>query len=175
MSKSRGLLLMDANVLIDFCKADPTVLKIISDDIGRVHVPTPVLIEEVEDIQREDWTALGITAVEPSTEIALRAAKGRPGLSFHDLLCLLMAKEMGWTCVTNDARLRRECEAEEVSVLWGLELLAILVEQRVLTEKAAAELGGAIHVANPAFITQSVIERFRKRIGVRSGRPKKRK
>lgn len=175
MSKSRGLLLMDANVLIDFCKTDPTVIKLIADEIGSVHVPTPVLVEEVEDIQREDWSALGIVPVEPSTEIALQAADGRPGLSFHDLLCLLVAKEAGLTCVTNDARLRRECRAERVPVLWGLEPLALLVERDVLTEDAAATLGAAIQKANPAFITGKVIERFRKRISSRSSRSKKRK
>ena len=37
-------MLMDASVLIDLCNVDPTLIRLISDQIGRVHVPTPVLI-----------------------------------------------------------------------------------------------------------------------------------
>jgi predicted nucleic acid-binding protein len=170
MRERKGLLVMDANVLIDFYETDVTVLKLVSDQIGTVHVPTPVLIEEVERIRREDWTALGIVPVEPSIEIAVEAAGRRRGLSFHDWLCLLIAKEAGFTCVTNDMRLRRECEAEGVPVCWGLELLALLVDRAVLTRAAAMLLAEAIHRANPAFIGLKVLERFRKRIGEPSDR-----
>lgn len=164
MRVHKGFLLMDASVLIDLCVADPTLVKLVSDHIGRVHVPTPVLLEEVEQVRREDWSALGIVPVEPSLETAALAAKRRPGLSFHDLLCLFLARDNGWTCVTNDARLRRECAAERVPVLWGLELIALLVEGEVLDVAAAAALGSAIRRANPAFITEGLLARFLERI-----------
>src|SRR5258708_7766776 len=147
-------LLMDASVLIDFCETDTSVLKLVSDHIGRVHVPTPVLIEEVERVRRKDWSALGIVPVDPPLETALLAAQGRPGLSFYDMLCLLVARDNGWTCVTNDARLRRECAAENVPVLWGLELIALLAESGALTQAAATEVGRAIQEANHPVITQ---------------------
>lgn len=170
----RKLLLMDANVLIDFCDADATVITLISKHIGQVHVPRPILVEEVEQIVDLDWTELAITAVEPTFEIAVLAAKQpRKGLSFHDHLCLLLAAENGWTCVTNDVRLRRECTADGVDVLWGLETIALLVEEGALSAKAAAEIGRQIQAMNPKFITSAILDRFLRRIGVSTPRPRR--
>jgi predicted nucleic acid-binding protein len=163
MKGDRAFLLMDANVLIDFCKSDASVLALVSSEIGTVHIPRPLLEEEVEKLHHQDWTALGVVAVEPSLAMAAAAAVRRPGLSFHDVLCLLVAKEHGWTCVTNDVRLRRECRSERVPVLWGLELLLMLAERGVLSREVAWSIGNAIHEANP-FITAKVLAEFRKRL-----------
>lgn len=172
-SPRRTLLLMDANVLIDFCDSDRTVIPLISKHIGRVHVPLPILVEEIEQFNDIDWTELGIVGIEPSLEIATRAAQRRAGLSFHDHLCLLLARDNGWTCVTNDGRLRRECAAEGIATLWGLEVVALLVEDAVLAVSAAEGIGRAIQVANPKFITMQILDRFLKRIGVTGPRTKR--
>jgi len=168
---------MDASVLIDLCEADRTLIRIISDHVGQVHVPLPVLREEVEQIDESEYTELGIVPVDPPLQTAIDAAGRRAGLSFHDHLCLLLARDNGWTCVTNDGRLRRECEAEHVPVLWGLETVALLVDAGVLTAKAAEEIGRAIQTANPLFITEKVIEGFLERVGVvpKKARRKRRK
>jgi hypothetical protein len=38
---------MDANVLIDFLDSDETLFRLATDHIGRVHVPSPILAEEL--------------------------------------------------------------------------------------------------------------------------------
>lgn len=81
-SPRRTLLLMDANVLIDFCDSDRTVIPLISKHIGRVHVPLPILVEEIEQFNDIDWTELGIVGIEPSLEIATRRRNGAPGCRF---------------------------------------------------------------------------------------------
>jgi len=169
-SSRRTFLLMDANVLIDFCDSDRTVLSLISKHLGTVHVPLPILLEEVDQFKDFDWTELGIIGVDPSLEIVTLAAQRRAGLSFHDHLCLLLARANGWTCVTNDGRLRRECATEGIATLWGLEVVALLVEDGALPAKAAEAVGRSIQSANPKFITPQVLDRFLKRIGVRSKR-----
>lgn len=166
MAPKKPLLIMDANVLIDLCAADRTVIRLISDHVGRVHVPLPVLFEEVEQIDEAEYADLGIAPVDPPLQTATEAAGRRAGLSFHDHLCLLLARDNGWTCVTNDGRLRRECAAEKVPVLWGLETVALLVDRGVLDAKAAEEIGRGVQRANPRFITEVVIDRFLERIGV---------
>ena len=112
-------------------------------------------------VQPSPSTALTSPPLKTATEAAVR----RAGLSFHDHLCLLLARDNGWTCVTNDGRLRRECAAEKVPVLWGLETVALLVDAGVLTAKAAEEIGRAIQRANLRFITDQVIKNFLGRIG----------
>jgi len=81
---------MDANVLIDLCEADRTVIRLISDHVGRVHVPLPVLREEIDQIDEGEWADLGIVPVDPPLPTAAEAATRRSGLSFHDHLCLLL-------------------------------------------------------------------------------------
>jgi predicted nucleic acid-binding protein len=163
---------MDANVLIDFCEADRTVLRLVSEHIGPVHVALPILREEVQDFLAEDDHAeLGIVPIEPTLEAATEAAGKRAGLSFHDQLCLVLARDNGWTCVTNDGRLRRECEAEEIPVLWGLETIALLVDAQVLPVAEAERLGRAIQRSNPRFITDKVMKGFLERIGVVRKKP----
>ncbi len=166
---------MDANVLIDLCEADRTVIRLISDHVGKVHVPLPVLREEVDQIDEDEYADLGIVPVDPPLQTAADAATRRAGLSFHDHLCLLLARDNGWTCVTNDGRLRCECAAENVPVLWGLETVALLVDDGVLTAKAAEEIGRAIQRANPKFITVSVIAAFLDRIGAAAKKKPRRK
>ena len=115
MGRSRkGLLIMDANVLIDLAEVDRNLIRLISDHVGKVHVPLPVLREEVDQIDEAEYADLGIVPVDPPLQTAVDAAARRAGLSFHDHLCLLLARDNGWTCVTNDGRLRRECAAEKV-------------------------------------------------------------
>lgn len=169
---------MDANVLIDFCEADRTVLRLVSEHIGPVHVPLPILREEVDQfLDDDDYDDLGIVPIEPPTETATLATKKRAGLSFHDQLCLLLARDNGWTCVTNDGRLRRECESEEVPVLWGLETIALLVDEQVLPAADAERMGRAIRTANPRFITDKILQAFLERIGaaVKKAAPKTRR
>jgi len=84
---------MDANVLIDLCEADRTIIRLVSDHISRVHVPLPVLREEVDQIDEAECADLGIVPIEPSLETAMAAATRRAGLSFHDHLCVLLARD----------------------------------------------------------------------------------
>ena len=81
MKGDRAFLLMDANVLIDFCKSDASVLALVSSEIGTVHIPRPLLEEEVENLQREDWTTLGVVPVRKSDRVwreTWRGAKQLP-------------------------------------------------------------------------------------------------
>jgi hypothetical protein len=38
-SQPLGLLILDANVLIDYCAADSTILTLISRDVGQINTP----------------------------------------------------------------------------------------------------------------------------------------
>lgn len=169
MSRSTGRserrpLIIDANVLIDYCETDRSILPLISVHLGPVHVATPVLHEEVEQLDETECRSLRVELVEPSLELAAAAAARRGALSFHDNLCLLLARENRWVCVTNDGALRRACEADGVPTYWGLETIAMLSEGRALTTSEAAELGRAIQRVNPRFISEAILERFLKRI-----------
>jgi predicted nucleic acid-binding protein len=159
------LLIMDANVLIDFLDTDASVLALISQHVGSLHVARPV-VEEVAQFDESTAESLGITVVDASTEVLLAAASGRGRLSFPDRLCLVLAREKGWSCVSNDGRLRRACTDDGVEVLWGLEVIAMLVEAGALPVQAARDLALDIQRNNPRFITDEIVDRFLARLGV---------
>lgn len=164
MAKVR-LLIMDACVLIDFAKTDRSILTLASRHVGEVHVATPVF-EEVHDLDPSMAASLGLKLFEPTLEMVMEAAAERGRLSFQDRLCLVVAKANGWTCVSNDKQLRSICKSSGVPVMWGLELLALLVEGGALSAASARDIGKSIAASNKR-IGAAVIARFLTRIGVR--------
>lgn len=76
-------LVLDANVLIDYCQCDLTVLSLASKRVGKVHVPSPVL-DEVHELDEDECVRLGLAVVEPELDEGLIAAQRRCGLSFQD-------------------------------------------------------------------------------------------
>lgn len=101
-------LIIDAVALIDFRDTDPTVLKLISSKLVQLVIATPVL-EEVNKFDESDCIKYGINVIEPSFEQLEKAATKRiknKTLSLMDWICLVLAKENDWTCITNDKRLR---------------------------------------------------------------------
>lgn len=96
------------------------------------------------------------------------AARRRARLSFQDQLCLVLARDGGWTCVSNDKQLRAECGRQQVPVRWGLELLVELVERQVLAPERALELAHRIQRINH-FITPRVVADFGRRLRVAQG------
>lgn len=159
------MLIMDANILIDFCKCDKTIIKLICHYIGQIYLATPVL-DEINEIDEGDCLEMGIILVEPELEVAMLAAGAKGPLSFQDNLCFLMAKQNGWTCVTNDKPLRRKCEKEKVPLFWGIELICILVESGGLPLNQASELIVDIKKLNPKYITDYIVENAFKRLGI---------
>ena len=164
-SKKRHLLILDANILIDFYKCDRTIVKLICTHVGQIYLATPVLYE-INEIDESDCIGLGIVLVEPELEQVMLASEGKGPLSFQDNLCLILAKDHGWTCVTNDKPLRQKCELEGVPLIWGIELICILVESGGLPVKHAWEIILAIKKLNPKYITDDIVEKALKRIGV---------
>jgi hypothetical protein len=94
------------------------------------------------------------------------AAEKIGSLSFHDNLCLILAKENSWTCVTNDKPLRQKCELEGVSLIWGIELICILVESGGLPVEHVKDIILKIQKNNPKYIPDNIVKNAFKRLGV---------
>jgi rRNA-processing protein FCF1 len=158
------LLIVDANVLIDFCKTDRTVLTLVTAHVGTVHVAEPVLAE-VKELDRATAEGLDLRIVQPDFAMLTRAANAaaRSPLRFQDWLCLFLADQEGWTCVTNDKRLRVECESRGVPILWGLQLVLSLVERGAHSKKDAVQFAQAIHSVNRR-ISRYVIHAFMEKV-----------
>ncbi|HYX23720.1 MAG TPA: hypothetical protein VFC23_06160, partial [Thermoanaerobaculia bacterium] len=96
-------------------------------------------------------------------EQLLEAGKGTGRLSFNDRICLILARDGGWTCVTNDRALRKACDGISVPVLWGLELMLDLIADGHLTPESALQAARTIQAANPRHITAEILARFERK------------
>jgi len=157
--------ILDANVLIDFNDSDITILSLIATHIGACYVASPVLVDEVKKLDEAKCSSLGLLVVEPAIEQVALAEERRGKLSFYDHLSLVIAKASGWVVVTNEERLHRECSTDGVQSVWGLELLARLVDKEILLSEDALVVVYTLHELSPKFVNEGIIERFRDRIG----------
>lgn len=157
------ILIIDACVLIDYFKSDRSILGLISHYVGRLQVVEDVL-DEVEQLGYEELESLGMQLVEPGLDILIEAEATEENISFQDSLCFLLAKQNGWTCLSNDRKLRAACEAYGITVMWGLEPMKELVRKGKLGASEAIEVAKAIHESNPFFITTQIIEKFTKEV-----------
>lgn len=162
-------MILDANTLIDFCQCDKTIIKLICDYVGQVYLATPVL-SEIKGIDESEFIELGIKIVEPELKQVMlaadKAADKKGPLSFQDNICLILAKEHGWTCVTNDKPLRRMCKKEGIPLIWGIQLICILVESGGLPVKHARDIILEIQGNNPKYITDTIVQKAFKRLGI---------
>lgn len=151
--KRRDAAICDANVLIDYLEADEDILRELVVYWGTVYVPTCVL-HEVKTLSYERAEALGLTIIETPLELP-----STPGLSGPDRACLYFAVSDRWVCITNDRLLRRECNRHECRVVWGLEMLILLVTDGQITKARAKGIAEQIAMINPE-ICNSLFESF---------------
>ena len=164
MTDRLEVLLSAANVLIDYRDSDPTILRLVSEHVGPVHVLRQVLAE-TKGMTLAQCRELSITVHELETEALLEQVNISSRLAFADRLCFLACRMHGWTCVSNDQRLRRTCEEDGISVRWGLELMIELVRVSALSPARAKQVAERIHENNPFHITRELIERFAAKLG----------
>ena len=164
MPATAPVLLADADVLIDYRESDLTVLDLVVRHVGRVAV-VPSVLEEVRGVTVAQCARLGIEVIEVTTDRMLQAAEVESSVSFNDRLCLVVCREEGWTCVTNDGALRRLCKRHGVETRFGLGLMVDLVAAGVLARRRAVSVARRMQIANPLHINDRVLTRFLDALG----------
>lgn len=159
----KAVFIIDANVLIDYAKTDASILTLTAKHLGQVQILEPI-VKEVKQLEKIDYARLGLTVVETTIEQLLAAGVQRGYLSFIDHLCLIVAHQVGVTCVTNDRVLHRACSSDGVSTLFGLELMVGLVKIRQLLSLDAIGIAKAIHKMNPHHISAPILIRFQQQL-----------
>ena len=152
------LFIIDNCVLEDYLKVDPSLFQLIAEFVGKIHAITAV-IHESNEIKKIDYN-LGLTLVETEFEDALKATDLHRSISFPDALTLLTAKRHGFTVITNDKRLRTKCAENNVSTVWGLELIVELNHNGGIPKSRAEEIGRIIRSNNLKHITLEILEKF---------------
>ena len=158
-------LILDANVVIDYCHADENILALSARHLGNVFIPRPILNDEVKELDQKDCERIRLIISDPELDEIIAAGSKRGRLSFYDRLLLIMAKNRNWIAVTNEKCLRSVLIREGVQALWGLELMRLLVERKALSPKGAVRVATAISQENK-YITADIVRRFAKSVGM---------
>lgn len=149
----------DANVLIDYAKTNLDILGLVAKHVGQVYIASAIL-DEVDQLDEVQCQSLGLVTVEANfTQLTEASQRGGP-LSFEDKLCLVLARDNGWACLSNDGPLRDACLENGVTVVWGLEIMLQLVETGHLSVDKAIAAAQAIHLINPLYITKKIVTTF---------------
>jgi len=148
----------DANVLIDYCKADEDLIRELVGFWGIVTVPD-IVLHEVLQLSLERAEALGLEIVE--TPLVLPEARS---LSLPDRACLHFVLEKGWACIAKDRRLRNECARNGCPTVWGLEMLLKLVSAEMVTIDRARNAAIRIAADNP-LINRATLADFLRQLG----------
>lgn len=160
-------IISDANVLIDYAKSAPNILRLINTHIMKLYVPLPIL-KEVDQLNKSDIEKLGIEIIEPTLAQLIEAGQirqNKPSVSGEDAICFVMARDNNWACLTNDKALRNYCADYKVTCLWGIGIMQHLVRDGKLTPEKAFKIAQDIQSKNK-YIAPAVIKRFQKQIGL---------
>lgn len=157
-SDPKPALLADADVVIDYQHSDVTVLALVAAHVGPLAILTSV-IEQVDGLTRQDCVDLGLEVVAPTVDQRRRAGEIVSAAHFTDRLCLVVARDEGRVCVTNDRTLRNLCARLGVRTRFGLRLLVDLVAEGVLPRRRAERIAEMIRTTN-SYLTERVLRRF---------------
>jgi rRNA-processing protein FCF1 len=168
MELSTTALISDANVLIDYFKAGRhSVLKLVSEHVCEIKVPLEIF-KEVEQLTEELADELGLELYEESLEEIAEAARNKGRLSYQDRLCYDIAIKEEWSVWTSDRQLHRQCSTKGIPVFWGLQMLLILHERKLIKSSYAQTTAQKIFESND-FITQEVLDDFLTKLGQATG------
>lgn len=157
-SDPKPALLADADVVIDYQHSDLAVLALVTAHVGPLAVLTSV-IEQVDGLTPKDCADLGLEVITPTVAQRRRAGEIDSAAHFTDRLCLVVARDEGRVCVTNDRTLRNLCDRLGVPTRFGLRLLVDLVAAGVLPRRRAEGIAGMIRETN-SYLTERVLRRF---------------
>ena len=157
----KRIVICDANILIDYAKANKKIIGLATEYLYEIWIPLPVW-EEVNDLSNQDAKTLNINITEPTLAQTYEAANMfGGGLSSEDNMCFIVARDEKAICATNEKPLRKKCEDNGIDVLWGLEIMVQLCELGKLSSGMAAKTAQKIASDNPT-ITETIIDRFLK-------------
>jgi predicted nucleic acid-binding protein len=156
----------DANVLIHYYLADKRILRMVVECIGPVYVPSPILENEVDQMDAKEAETLGLIVLVPEDAHIIQAGTyaGPRSLSRPDKLLLTLAKDKRLVCWTSDLPLKRQCEKDGIPTCWGLEMMLILCQRGHLSETEAIRVAEKLQKVDSAYITPRIIGEFERKL-----------
>ncbi len=141
-------LVSDANVLIDYHKANKKLIRILCSEY-RVLVPQ-VIMDEINEFSQEEAIQFGIEIIDEIIDETFLNLKMK-NLSNQDKSCISLSLNFKAKCLTNDKNLKDELEKLGVETFWGLEMILLFTSKKLLKKEEAKKIGKKIFDENKRF------------------------
>jgi hypothetical protein len=155
------VLVADGGILSDFVEADVSVLGLIAKCLGPLQVPS-LILPQVKNLDVQSCKRLGLGVIECTVEQMLEAGFWNAGLSFEDRICMIIARDVNSTCVTNEFVLQKACAQIGVETLGGLDLIVELRRRLHISASRAEKILRALHSANPYQISNGILTQYQR-------------
>jgi len=154
--------IFDADVLIDYRDSDLTIVARFADYAKGCYIGRSAF-GEVKRLTLTQANRLNIEILTPDLEIVSESARLKGKLSAYDWETYFLAKKNNLTCVSNDMGLRRVCVTSGVPVMWGLQLMKVLVHAEMLPASQAIRVARKIGESNQR-IKAEIIAMFERQV-----------
>ena len=158
MNQENRNILFNANALIDFQKTDFSVLGEVRQHLGNLYLLKEIR-DEVQGLTQKDCRSVDLKVISSKDHIKNIANQPYGSLSRPDRLNLYTSIDSGFSLVTNDLNLRKACEERQVKIIWGLQLLLILIEKSDYSINDAIKIGKMIGNKN-RYISEEIVNDF---------------
>ena len=159
-----GSYLLDSCTVIDYQKvASLDILRSFATHCDSLKVSSLALTKEVRGLSREEYEDLGIKILVPTLE-QLGEAKTFRGISAIDACHLILCRDNSLILVTSDKGLLTKATQLAIPLVRNLRLMSLLFEQRLMSGARAQKIVREMAVADPVFLSNSVVEEFSQQI-----------
>lgn len=162
----------DACVLLDLIDADSSVVPLASSHLGQILIPD-VVLSMAGALDATKCRRLGVKVRECEVDRLVKAAGPRRGTSFEDRVCLILAREEGWTVLTHERVVRAACEADGIPSACAFDLVCLLQEGGHLTPSRAVGVARNLREVNPRCLTDEQLEAYVRRTSAVLGQSRK--
>jgi rRNA-processing protein FCF1 len=139
--------ILDASFLIDICSIDKKILSYYSKGFPEVIV-LDVIFDEVNSLSVHDCTFNKIIIKDTDASILETAARAfnnkNSSLSFNDYVLFYYCMNNDLTLITNDKRLKSECDSKNIKTLWVYQSIIELYKKGIITKSIAEKIGKEI-------------------------------
>jgi hypothetical protein len=166
------LFVTEACALLDLIDADSSIVSLASSRLGQILIPD-VVLSTVGSLDEAECSRLGVQVCECEVERLERATDSRQGLSFEDRVCLLIAREEGWTILTHERVVRAACDADGIASACAFDLVRLLQEGGHITPTWAVSVASNLREVNPRCLSEELFDGYARQIGTVPGQSRK--
>ena len=155
------IFLMDTCVVSDFIRTNPERFLEIRSHGCNVYILSEIRDELLKEFDCSIIEELAISILDVDyNEYQDALSIESKALSIQDKLCISVAKKREMVCVTKDFRMKKECESQDVKVLWSLQFLLELCDNDIIDISTASQWGKEMQQLPNSRIPAKALDEF---------------